>query len=30
MLADKVQLVIQDMINQQLESRSSVFGFGGG
>jgi len=28
MLADKVQLVIQDMINQQLESRSSVFGFG--
>ncbi|HPQ67630.1 MAG TPA: lysophospholipid acyltransferase family protein [bacterium] len=28
MLADKVQLAIQDMVNQQLESRSSVFGFG--
>lgn len=30
MLADKVQLVIQDMVNKGLEERNSVFGFGEG
>lgn len=28
MLADKVQLIVQDMVNKGLEERPSVFGFG--